>query len=524
MSATHFKSHARVEAPGAPPLETLAFTRLAFGPTPADVAAYRALPGATPQARFERWLDAQLTPAGINDSECDRRLRAAGLNLLNRSQHSLWDEMIANNKYKGDNDREYQLKYLPTEQAVAATYLRARYSKRQLLEVMVDFWHNHFHVYPHETEEIFATWPAYDSGVIRANALGNFRVMLEAVARSLAMQQYLNNATNRDEGPNENFARELLELHTLGAQHYIGVKDPDSVTRGAGGLASGYVDNDVYEVARCFTGWTYDFNAEWWNMTNTGAFLYKREWHDRFNKRVLGRTIPNDQPDLKDGLDVLDLLATHPGTAQHIALKLCRRLLSDHPPKHVVDLAAKVFLGAAKAPDQLRQVVRAIALSPEFAATFGEKIRRPFEAALAMLRSVDADVRKLGHIGWYFEPMGQQIFGHRAPDGFPDTREAWVGTVSMLFRWRFAIALTDNWMNDDVTRIDVDVAAQTPEDKRAPAAAVEYWSDRILMRQLPLDQRGALTDLIKRGGDDGYGEYLNRAVQLIFMSPDFQLR
>jgi uncharacterized protein (DUF1800 family) len=524
----------RRATPTSVPLKSIVFTRLAYGPTPADVEHFNAL-GDRPQQRLERWLDEQLSPERIDDSACDTLLKEGNFYSLPMSQEALWDEFQANNKYKekngvkGDNEKEYVLKYLPTEHVRAATVIRAAHSKRQLFEVLVDFWHNHFNVYPHDIEDIFAIWPSYDVGVIRKHALGNFRQMLGAVARSAAMQIYLDNATSRDEGPNENYARELLELHTLGSENYLGVRDPITVKRDKDGVAIGYVDNDVYEVARCFTGWTFDYNADWLDLHNTGVFLYKRDWHDRFNKLVLGKYLPSDQRDMKDGDDVLDILASHPGTARHVATKLCRRLIGDAPPNRVIEEAAAVFLAKRTAPDQLKQVVRAIVLSPEFRETFGEKIRRPFEVSMAICRGFNAQFKSSDMPGllWNIGLMGAPVFGRRPPDGYPDQRAAWTHSVSMLYRWKFAIAASENWIKDDNTNVRVDLVAETPEDKRAPEQAADYWIDRLLARPAPAEMRNDLIGMLSKAdpeNPESYAAWITRSVQLIVMSPEYQKR
>jgi uncharacterized protein (DUF1800 family) len=522
-------ANTRRAAPTTVPLEAIVFSRLAYGPTSDDVNAFKSL-AATPRQRLERWVDLQLSPERIDDSACDKRIKDDNLYSLTMSQAALWDEFQANNKFREvDNDKEYELKYLPTEHVRAATVLRALHSKRQMFEVLVDFWHNHFNVYPHDIEDVYAIWPSYDAGVIRKHALGNFKDMLIAVARSAAMQVYLDNATSRDDGPNENYARELLELHTLGAANYLGIRDPAGVPKDKNGVAVGYVDNDVYEVARCFTGWTFDHNAEWFGMKNTGEFVYKREWHDRFNKLVLGKYFPSDQRDMKDGEDVMDMLASHPGTAQHIALKLARRLIGDAPPKRVVDEAAAVFLAKRSAPDQLKQVVRAIVLSPEFQNTFGDKIRRPFEVAMAMCRGFNAQVKSSDMPGllWHIGLMGAPLFGRRPPDGYPDQRAAWTHSVSMLYRWKLAIAATEGWIKDDKTNVRVDLVGETPQDRRSPESAVDYWSDRLLARPLPGTMRADLVDMMSKSDPEdpeSTKAWLTRVVQLIVMSPEYQKR
>ncbi len=318
----------------APPLAVIALNRTAFGPRPGslDVNTFNAMPGATSADKLVNFVEWQLNPLAIADDDCNARLAAADLPTLNKSLTQLWaDHRLAQNA-----DRTQ-----PARDVAAATFIRAAYSQRQLLEVLVDFWHNHFNVYAWDYAYASATWAHYDRAVIRANALGNFRQMLEAVATSPAMLFYLDNYINTSGGPNENWARELFELHGLGAENYLGVAEQNTVP-GYPDAPAGFVDADVYEATRCFTGWRVN-DGQWPLTTNTGEFLYSDTWHDRFQKTVLGRFMAANRGPMADGREVLDLLATHPGTARFICRKLCRRLISDNPPQSIVDAAASQF-------------------------------------------------------------------------------------------------------------------------------------------------------------------------------------
>ncbi|MEW6280457.1 MAG: DUF1800 domain-containing protein [Candidatus Eremiobacterota bacterium] len=391
-----------------------AWNRAAFGPRPGDLDGFR----------LEDFLEGQLHPLELDDSECDRRL--ALFPTLSKSLTTLWaDHWCA---IPDDfTDQEWAYLELPYHETVQAAFVRAVYSRRQLLEVLADFWHNHFSVYgPHE--EIMPVFPSYDRDVIRAHALGNFRRFLEAVASHPAMLTYLDNQSNEVAGPNENYARELLELHTLGIAAYGGARPPEG--------AATWVDNDVYEVARCFTGWGKD--------EDRGRLLYDPARHDRFNKRVLGCWLRSDLPDMADGRAVLDILAEHPATAHHICFKLCRRLVCDDPPPGLVERAATVFLRANGADDQLRQVVGCILRSPEFRGTWGGKRKRPFEFAASLLRALKADFSRLNEDFLYvYESMGQPLFARPTPDGYPDRADAWRNTASAMFRWRLVQGLLD---------------------------------------------------------------------------------
>lgn len=515
------------------PLEVIALNRLAFGPRPGDLDAFRSLPGATPIEKLTAYVDQQLDPAAFDDGECEARLNVFKLVTLDQSLTQLWADHVANNPYMG-SDREYEWRMQSFTDTQIATFLRAVYSRRQLFEVLVDFWHNHFNVlgWHYEAGPLFAH---YDRDVIRAHALGNFREMLQAVAQSPAMLYYLNNATNSNAGPNENFARELFELHTLGAENYLGVIDPVTVSGYDQQQSIGYVDNDVYEAARCFTGWRVNDNLEGYedNVGKDGTFLYYRPWHDRFNKIVLGKYIPHDQADMKDGLDVLDAVAAHPGTARFIARKLCRRLISDQPPERIVNEAAEVFLAHASAPDQLKRVTRAIVLSEEFRTTWGEKIKRPFEAAASMLRALDIDLTRLpDDLVWVYGTMGQPLFSHPAPNGYADTKEAWANSMSMLYRWNLGMALCEGWLGPDESKITVDWSKSAPDHAPTANEAADFWIDRILGRPFTsaASREDVVTLIAKEAAPDKplpieqLAERLPGAVELILMSPDFQLR
>jgi len=513
-----------------PSLPIVALTRAQFGLRPGDLDEFARLPGGSPEQKLEAWVDRQLSPASIADGDCDVRLRHADLVTLGKSVERLWRDHLVENPYP-ISEIEYFLWYMrPFTDTRQATLLRAVFSKRQLLEVLVDFWHNHFNVFgPHETAIV--VFAHYDRDVIRRHALGNFRAMLEAVATAPAMLAYLDNATNRAEGPNENFARELMELHTLGAEHYFGVVDPKEVPGYAEGRASGYTDHDVREVARCLTGWRMHDGSGELGIQNTGTFLFYPPWHDMGSKVVLGRRIPAQQAGPRDGRDVLDLLAAHAGTARYVCRKLCRRLISDNPPDTLVESAASVFLQHVSAPNQLARVVRHIVLSHEFATTWGEKMRRPFEATAAMLRGLAAEFHVASDLFFYlYDTAGQPLHSRPAPDGFPDRLYNWATSTSLLGRWRLAVALMEGWFADDPA-IEVDVATQTPAQANA-SDAVDFWSKRLLGRVHPDEgfRQRLIAMLAGRApasrplDPEALYTRLPAVVELIVMSPAFQWR
>ncbi|MDO9302984.1 MAG: DUF1800 family protein, partial [Anaerolineales bacterium] len=239
-----------------------------------------------------------------------------------------------------------------------------------------------------------------------------------------------------------------------------------------------------------------------------------------------------DQEDLKDGRDVLDLLAFHPGTARHIARKLARRLISDTPSDAVVQSAADTFLAYKDAPDQLKRVVETILLSPEFSQTFGGKIKRPLEAAISTMRALNADFTQIpSGISWMLGLMGQSIFDRRSPDGYPDVKEVWANSMSILFRWNFAVGITENWLDDDEQgrAIRTDVYSQTPADLRTAESLADFWINRLLGRAMSDSDRAATIAVMAQEygaqdplPDDHVQYVLPAMVEVILMSPDFQ--
>lgn len=516
----------QLEIPSAPSAAVIALNRMAFGPRPGDVDAFNSL-GSTDEQRLQAYVEQQLHPSSIPDPEAALRLSRGGFTTLNKSFSKLWEDHVASSP-------EWKERIRPFWEVELATFIRAVYSTRQLQEVLADFWHNHFNVYGYDYW-VAPVFVHYDRDVIRAHLLGNFREMLEAVASSTEMLYYLDNYESRNSGPNENYARELFELHTLGAENYLGVMQQHEVPKDGQGRPIGYVDADVFEAARCFTGWT--FNHKYPKEESTGLFEYRSDWHDRFQKHVLGVFIPQDQPDLKDGRDVLDALAEHPGTGRFIASKLCRRLIADDPPQSIVDRAAEVFRSERNAPDQLAQVVRTILLSDEFISTWGEKIKRPFEIAASALRAANADMPfeyDGDHKSFFYlyDQAGQPLFSWRPPDGYSDLREDWQSAAPRIMSWRLC-----NWLidaHDDNDAFYLDVLGQTPSDRRTAKELADFWIERLLGRSMPERERLEIVDFMAQGHnpdndlpvsrDEYTQDRLRAMVGLIFMSPSFLWR
>lgn len=555
-SARTFQERTPLDSPG---IALVALNRMGFGPRPGDVAAFNAL-GSDDDARLAAYVLQQLNPDPNQANDPEYHQRRLGLNgypdpgftTLAKSLTQLWQD----HRVGGTQPSR------PVEETRLNTYLRMVYSKWQLRELLADFWLNHFNVYGFETytQETFVH---YDRDVIRANLFGSFRTLLEAVARSTSMLYFLDNYTNTRNGPNENWARELFELHTLGAENYYGVGAQAGVPEWGAGVVwpagtpsagqpipAGYVDNDVYETARAFTGW---------GVSSTlGTFLYTASNHDNFQKAVLSLgqvNIPPNQADEKDGEDVLDMLAAHPGTGRHLARKLCRRLISDDPPPALVETIGDLFTAQWLAPDQLKQVYEAILLSTEFKTTWGAKIKRPVEFSVSALRATNAN--------WNFgyssqnpltvEPdtssflsrqskTGQNLFARIPPDGFGDREAIWSGTNTRLQCWRLGSWLIDQDIDGNSATDDfrLDVLGQTyaafpglPHSATS-VQLVDLWVDKVFRRAIEPAQRDELIDFMAQGNSPNLALNLDASstvrsrvralVGLIFMLPEFLLK
>ena len=357
-----------------------------------------------------------------------------------------------------------------------AKLLRAVYSDQQLYELMVDFWENHFSIFANKDDDRYLL-TAFDRETIRPFAMGRFRDLLGATAHSPAMLFYLDNWRSSvprpypakgdkpagvDGGFNENYARELMELHSLGVD-------------------GGYTQKDVQEVARCFSGWTIQKPNE------QGLFLYRPGFHDDGEKVVLGHKILAGGG-YADGERVLDILATHPSTAKFIATKLARRFISDDPPPAVIDRAAAVFL---KTDGSIRETLRAIITSPEFFSTtaYRAKMRSPLEYVAAAMRALSADTDGDRPVLDLIARMGQPIYGRITPDGYPDRGDQWLSSGAMIARLNFAAALATNRIRG--TTVDFSKLLAGTDQSNKDAAAARLMS-LIMNNELSNSTRGAI--------------------------------
>jgi hypothetical protein len=380
-----------------------------------------------------------------------------------------------------------ELRELPhdrvVEQLQQAAFLRAVYSPNQLRERLADFWTNHFNVYARKEQGGYRK-PADDAEVIRAHALGKFPEMLKASASSPSMLAYLDNTQNRVGVANENYARELMELHTLGVD-------------------GGYTQHDVAEVARCFTGWTVETRF----LRPKDRFRFDMDLHDNGEKSVLGRRIPAGGG-AKDAEIVLAILAEHPSTARFIASKLCRYFLGEAGAAWV-QRTADTYL---KTGGDIREMVRPLLLSDELAAG-PPLLKRPFDYAVSALRAFDADTDGGRAIQRQLADMGQPLFEWPMPDGYPDKTAAWTG--SLLARWNFALALA----RGGIAGTSIDLARLFERAGGASAEALSW----LTLGEVPSPDLAEILNSAKTS-ERNAGQAWAEPAALCLCSPAFQWR
>lgn len=447
------------------------------------------------------------------------------LNHLNEPIEELWKLTQKDQAFSN------QEKVRPLEEVRVASWLRAVYSPWQLNEVMVEFWHNHFNVNASD-QKIAIVFPSYDRDVIRKNSLGNFRSFLEDVAKSTAMLYYLDNFTSKASPANENYARELFELHTLGSDYYFNnlYNKWRSVPGALQGKPIGYIDEDVYEAARAFTGWTVADGSRIGNdkLPDTGKFYYYDGWHDNYQKRILGNEISPNQPALSDGHKALDLVAYHPATANHICKKLCIRFISDQPSDAVIKGAVKIWIEHQKSPDQIKHVLRYILNTKEFASTWGEKVKRPFHLIASIFRMTGAEVTPNQGMTGQLAQMGYYHYNWQTPTGHPDKMDYWLSSNAMLARWNLSNGAL--WINPNNKVASYDFASQMPAGLDKPTDLTKYWIDRLLQKEMSPDFVNTMTGFLANKGNvnesipkDKLDARLSGLISLLTMTPDFQL-
>jgi uncharacterized protein (DUF1800 family) len=525
----------------APPSDTAqvvhVLNRLGFGPRPGDVEHVQAM-------GVERWIDEQLHPERIPDAAVKPRLavlQTAGLDTARlmkgyevpadakkeiKKKQAETSEGVSEDQER-KSKREILTRYRDqmegtpkdvVEDLQAAKLIRATYSERQLEEVLTDFWMNHFNVYAQKGAVKFLVGE-YEREAVRPRVLGKFEDLLKATAESPAMLFYLDNwlstgtgtpgsershrgrgrgygragrgrsfgemppqparavpataGKGKKRGLNENYAREIMELHTLGVD-------------------GGYTQQDVTEVARCFTGWTIRGLKQ-----QDPEFRFEARLHDPGDKQVLGQRIHGGGKD--EGDKVIHLLATHPSTARFISYKLARRFVADEPPTALVDRAAETFRSSG---GDLRAVLETILKSAEFLApeAVSAKVKTPFEFAVSALRASRADIKDARDLARRLGEMGMPLYLQQPPTGYKDTADAWVSTSGLLARLNFALDLAAG----TIVGVSVDATRLAP--------------DRLLPTGLSETTRRTLE------GEGGQALPPTRMAGLILGSPEFQRR
>jgi uncharacterized protein (DUF1800 family) len=389
----------------------------------------------------------------------------------------------------------------------AGKVVSAEKTERQLLELIADFWENHFSVYSAKMPSVEAL-AVLNRDAIRPRALGKFRDLLGAVAHSTAMLYYLDNHLSTAAGLNENYARELLELHTLGVD-------------------GGYTQQDVIEVARALTGWSMDPAPRGGRVLVSGEnkppkFTFMAAQHDTGAKTVLGHALAAGRG-IEDGEDILDIVARHPSTARHIATKLVRRLVSDEPPSALVDRAAAAF---TRTDGDIAEVVRTIVTSDEFfsRAAFRAKTKTPFEFIVSARRALDAPADTSITTARALADFGQPVFGRQSPDGWPDVAAPWMTAGSLMRRVMYAGDIAGN--DNPAIKIESWSGWSVYADQPAKAQA-----DAVIRHFLGGIASDETRDLIRSTGSDekssGFAEpaaRLRGMIAIALGSPEFQRR
>ncbi|HEV2351856.1 MAG TPA: DUF1800 domain-containing protein [Terriglobia bacterium] len=535
-------------------------SRITFGARPGDVARVR-------QMGVKAFLDEQLHPQRIDDSAVEARV--AALPTLAMTPEELVENYpqpkpaaqppagkAGGRPPQGPAMMQPEGPRRVIMELAQEEVLRAVYSQRQLQEVMVQFWMNHFNIFAPKGADRWLT-TSFERDTIRPRALGKFEDLLVATAKSPAMLFYLDNwmsatphptyfgnrgrrmgqpapvfgrrpfgfpgglgrgpfgnpgmarprrparpqpAQNKiRRGLNENYAREVMELHTLGVD-------------------GGYTQKDVIEVARCLTGWTID------RPQKGGGFIFRPAMHDFGEKTVLGHKIRSGRG-MEDGLQVLHLLAHQPATAHFIALKLCRRFVADDPPPAVVDAAARTFL---KSDGNIRSVLKTILTSREFdsQAAYRAKVKSPLELVASALRGLDGQTDASVPLLQMIARMGQPMFQYQAPTGFPDRAATWINSGTLLVRINFATALAANRIPGTQIVWSQGAAGQEAGN---PAEYVQRLADRLTGGVLsPQTSDVVRAELPPESAAQAHPALAQREVAaatgLLLASPEFQRR
>lgn len=526
-----------------------ALNRLGFGPRPGDIAR-------VVQMGVAKYIDQQLRPETIPDDAVAaklmdlRTIAMSNAELIDTFERPLREARRARKAAAGvaaetkdgghaPADEEKLRAMIPPEkrprrvieELSAARVIRAADSERQLNEVMADFWMNHFNVFAAKGLDRVLV-PSFERDVVRPRMWGKFEDLLLATAKSPAMLFYLDNARsvadeehrppaperrraalgrfearnpemarlvveNAPRGINENYAREIMELHTLGVD-------------------GGYSQKDVTELARALTGWSFSRGPTERRGEAEGDFVFRFRVHDIGPKSILGRTLPAGGG-IEEGETMIRILANHPSTARHIALQLCQRFVADDPPKALVDRVADVFL---RSGGDLRETVRAVVTSAEFSdpRSYGAKMKSPFEYVVSAVRAVGGvtDGKALAR---QLVSMGEPLYLCQPPTGYSDRADAWLGSGALLARLNFALALG----GDTLPGTSAEPRRLISEsDARSADSAVDALAQALLGGNLSESTRKTVCQ--RSLDEESGGVPVSKIAGLILGSPEFQRR
>ena len=405
--------------------------RVTMGMTAADVAKAQ-------QLGWQGYLNWQLNYNRINDDTCEQAV-ASKYPLMSQTSDQLGQMTDQGPIYN---------------QLRESTIYRAAFSQRQLHQRMVEFWSDHFN---QDIDKVGYLYVADLRDVIRKNALGKFPDMLRASAHSASMMAYLDQNASRNTAPNQNYARELMELHTLGVDN-------------------GYTQNDVAELSRVLTGWT---------IQGRGTFTFNPNIHDRNAKTVMGVTIPaapatQGAAGIQEGEQILDMLVTHPNTAKFISWKMLKWLLDPDPTQQMIDTVASVYLATG---GDIKSMIRVI-LNETWVSAAPMKLKRPYHLLVSALRAAGPTVVSVATMTGQLNNLGHQLFAWDTPDGYPDRIEYWAGNI--VPRWNFASSFSSL---NSTTSIQVDT---TQYRAGSPAAAVDLLNTNFFGGEMPTVTRTAL--------------------------------
>jgi len=422
--------------------------RLSFGPRPGEIERVEAM-------GVERYIQEQLSPESIPESQSLIN-QVNSLETINLTPKELFTQYGPPRRLGGQKPSREEImaarkrSRIVLEQAAQARLLRDTESSRQLQEVMTDFWYNHFNVSASKGIDRLLVG-AYEAEAIRPYALGHFRTLLEATAKHPAMLFYLDNwqntapnspgARGRFQGLNENYAREVMELHTLGVD-------------------GGYTQQDVIALARIFTGWGFSRFGQ--QTDNAYGFYFNAKRHDFGDKVFLGQTIKGSGMD--EGEQALDLLARNPATAHHISYELAQYFVADQPPPALVERLTQQFLAT---DGDIREVLNTLFHSPEFEdpKNYGTKFKTPYQYVVSAIRATGIKVNNFRPLYGILQQLGMPLYGYLTPDGYKNTQDAWLNSDAMTRRLSFATALVSD-------RLPLQELAQTAMATNQPVDAL----------------------------------------------------